>query len=245
MLHGLVTFGLTSLLGFYLLTSGVGKILGGAGSLVAGVVRSAGQAASNAAPGLVDAAKAKLQDSGFDVSDIQGQLDQLLRQTGKPELSPENLQARGQDAANQAQGAARGAAQNPNAAGTDVKSLVSKLFGQNRDVVNAADRDALVNVIMSRTGKTRPEAEQIVNNYQQTYEQTRAKAQQVAAETKEKALAAADATRQGAAKGGLAASLALVLGALAAALGGRSATPREELGVVTTTNAAGTKPYPH
>ena len=244
MLHGLVTFGLTSLLGFYLLTSGVGKLIGGAGSLVSSVVSSAGQAAAGAAPGLVDAAKDKLQDAGFDVSDIQGQLDQLLRQTGKTELQPENLQARGQNAVDQAQGAAGSAVQNPNAAGTDVKGLVSKLFGQNKDVVNAADRDALVNVIMSRTGKTRPEAEQIVNNYQQTYEQTKAKAQQVAAETKEKAKAAADVARKGAAKGGLAASLALVLGALAAAMGGRRATPRGELGVVTPTTLAAT-PYPH
>ena len=240
MLHGLVTFGLTSLLGFYLLTSGIGKLIGGAGSLVSSVVSSAGQAASNAAPGLMDTAKAKLQDSGFDVSDIQGQLDQLLRQTGKPELQPENLQNRAQNAADQAQGAAQGAAQNPNAAGTDVKGLVSRLFGQNKDVANAADRDALVNVIMSRTGKSRPEAEQIVNNYQQTFEQTRAKAQQLAAETKEKAKAAADAARKGAAKGGLASSLALLLGALAAAMGGRKATPRDlSLGVTT---PAGTTP---
>lgn len=234
MLHGLVTFGLTSLLGFYLLTSGIGRLIGGAGSLVSSVVSSAGQAASNAAPGLMDAAKAKLADSGFDVSDIQGQLDQLLRQTGKAELQPENLQNRAQSAADQAQGTAQGAAQNPNAAGTDVKGLVNRLFGQNKDVVNAADRDALINVIMSRTGKSRPEAEQIVNNYQQTFEQTKAKAQQLAAETKEKAKAAADAARKGAAKGGLASSLALLLGALAAAMGGRNATPRDlSLGVTT------------
>lgn len=235
MLHGLVTFGLTSLLGFYLLTSGVGKVLGGAGSLVAGVVRSAGQAASNAAPGLMDAAKSKLQDSGIDLSNLQGQFDQLLRQTGKPELQPESLQARGQDAANQAQGAGQAAATNPNAAGTDAKALFNRVFNQNQDVANAADKDALVNVVMSRTGKSRPEAEQIVNNYQQTFEQTKAKAQQLAEEGKEKAKAAADAARKAAAKGGLASSLALLLGALAAAVGGRTATPRDNLGVTTRT----------
>lgn len=233
MLHGLVTFGLTSLLGFYLLTSGIGKVIGGAGSLVSSVVSSASSAAANAAPGLVDAAKDRLQENGFNVSDIQGQLDTLLRQTGKAELQPENLQARAGNAADQAQGAATNAAQNPNAASTDVKGLVNRLFGQNQDVVNAADRDALVNVIMSRTGKSRPEAEAIVNNYQKSYEQAKAKAQQVAAETKEKAKAAADAARKGAAKGGLAASLALLLGALAAAFGGRSATPRDMVSVTT------------
>ena len=84
MLHGLVTFGLTSLLGFYLLTSGLGSLIGGAGSLVSSIVSKATSAASNAAPGLIDSAKDKLNASGFDTSDIQGQMDQLLRQTGMP-----------------------------------------------------------------------------------------------------------------------------------------------------------------
>ncbi len=235
-LHGLVTFGLTSLLGFYLLTSGIGKVIGGAGSLVSSVVSSASHAVGDAAPGLMDSAKDKLKDSGIDTSNIQGQLDQLLRQTGKPALQPENLQARAQNAGDQAQGAAQNAAQDPNAANVDIKGLVNKVFGQNQDVANAADRDALINVIMSRTGKSRPEAEQIVNNYQQTYEQAKAKAQQVAQEAKDKGLAAADAARKGAAKGGLAASLALLLGAIAAAIGGRTATPRD-MDDVTSTRA--------
>ena len=235
MLHGLVTFGLTSLLGFYLLTSGIGKVIGGAGSLVSSVVSSASHAVGDAAPGLMDSAKDKLQASGIDTSNIQGQLDQLLRQTGKPALQPENLQARAQNAGDQAQGTAQNAAQDPNAANVDIKGLVNKVFNQNQDVANSADRDALINVIMSRTGKSRPEAEGIVNNYQQTYEQAKAKAQQVADEARQKALAAADDARKGAAKGGLAASLALLLGALAAAFGGRRATPPETIAVTTTT----------
>ena len=238
MLHGLVTFGLTSLLGFYLLTSGLGSLIGGAGSLVSSVVSKATSAASSAAPGLVDSAKDKLQASGIDTSDIQGQVDQLLRQTGMPALQPENLQARAQNAGNQAQGTAQNAAQDPNAANTDIKGLINKVFGQNQDVADQAkNREALVNVIMSRTGKSRPEAEGIVNNYQQSYEQAKAKAQQLKEEAKQEGLAAADAARKGAAKGGLAASLALLLGAIASAIGGRAATPHD---MVEATTAPGT-----
>ncbi len=237
MLHGLVTFGLTSLVGFYLLTSGIGRVIGGAGSLVSSVLSTATRSAGNVAPDLIDAAKQKLQESGIDTSDIQGQLGQLLRQTGKTELQPENLQNRVQDAANQTQNTTQNAAQNPDAAGGDLKGLVNRLFGQNKDVANAADRDALINVIMSRTGKGRPEAEGIVNNYQKTYEQAKAKAGQLADEARQKSLAAADATRKAAARGGLAASLALLLGAIAAAIGGRTATPRDLVGVTTGSTA--------
>jgi hypothetical protein len=159
-----------------------------------------------------------------DLSNLQGQVDQLLRQTGKPELQPEALQNRAQGAVGQAQNAA----QDGNG---DIMGMVQRAFGQNGGVANAADRDALVNVVMARTGKSRPDAEQVVNGYQQTYDQAKAKAQQTADQAKAKAMEAADAARQGAAKAGLASSLALLLGALAAALGGRAATPRDASGV--------------
>jgi len=42
--HGLVTFGLTTLIGFYLLTSARGQGIGGAGSFVSSVVNVAGKA---------------------------------------------------------------------------------------------------------------------------------------------------------------------------------------------------------
>jgi hypothetical protein len=220
MLHGLVAFGLTTLIGFYLLTSGLGMIIGGAGSLVSSVVSTAGQGAAKAAPGLVDAAKQKLQEGGVDLSSIQGQVDQLLRQTGKQQLQPDSLQNRAAGAVTQAQNATQDSSQ-------DIQSIVSRAFSRNGDVANAVDRDALVNVIMNRTGKSRPEAEQIVGGYQRTFQQAQAKAQQLGEQAKAQAQQAADATRKSAAKGALAAALALILGALAAALGGRSGTPRD------------------
>ena len=163
-------------------------------------------------------------------------MDQLLRQTGMPALQPENLQARAQNAGDQAQGAAQNAAQDPNAANTDIKGLVNKVFGQNQDVADQAkNREALVNVIMSRTGKSRPEAEQIVNNYQQTYEQAKAKAQQLKEEAKQKGIGRCGRRPQGCRQGRvLAASLALLLGAIAAAIGGRAATPHDMVEVTTT-----------
>ncbi len=192
--------------------------------LVSSVVSAAGQGAAHAEPGLVDAAKQKLQEGGVDLSNIQGQVDQLLRQTGTPQLQPENLQNRSAGAVTQAENAA----QDPN---QDVKGIVNRAFAQNGDVANAVDRDALVNVIMNRTGKSRPEAEQIVAGYQRTFQQAQAKAQQLGEQAKAQAQKVADATRKSAAKVALAATLALILGALAAALGGRAGTPREFIGV--------------
>ncbi len=198
-LHGLVTFGLTTLVGFYLLTSGLGAIIGGAGSLISSVVSAAGQGAASAAPGLVNAAKQTLQNSGVDLSGIQGQVDELSHAAGNPQ--------------NQASNA-------------DLMGLITRAF-QNPGGVSATDHEALINAVMSRTGKSHSDAEQVVNGFEQTYKQAQAKAQQIADQAKAQAQQAADAARKGAAKGGFAATVALLLGALAAALGGRSGTPRD------------------
>jgi uncharacterized protein YjbJ (UPF0337 family) len=141
-----------------------------------------------------------------DLSSIQGQVDQLLRSTANP---------------------TQNAAQD-----TEFKALISRAL-QNPGGVNPIDHEALVNAVMSRTGKSHPDSGQIVNGFQQTYQQAQAKVQQMTEQAKVQAQQAADATRKAAAKGALAATLALVLGALAAAFGGRSGTPRDLIGATT------------
>jgi hypothetical protein len=144
-----------------------------------------------------------------DLSSIQGQVDQLLGSTANP------TQNAGQDA--------------------EFKDLISRAL-QNPGGVNPTDHEALVDAVMSRTGKSRPDSEQVVNSFQQTYQQAQAKVQQMTEQAKAQAQQAADATRKAAAKGALAATLALVLGALAAAFGGRSGT-RDLIGATTPARA--------
>jgi hypothetical protein len=159
MLHGLVTFGLTTLIGFYLLTSGLGMIIGGAGQsgLLGGKRRRPRCCKCRTRIGRCCQTETAGRWRGL--GHIQGQVDQLLRQTGKPQLQPENLENRAAGAISQAQNAVQDS-------GQDIQSIVSRAFSQNGDVANAVDRDALINVIMNRTGKTRPEAEQIVAGFQ-------------------------------------------------------------------------------
>ncbi|MEX3629505.1 MAG: hypothetical protein VB138_08485 [Burkholderia sp.] len=53
--------------------------------------------------------------------------------------------------------------------------------------MNAADRTALVNLIVARTGKSRPEAEQIADNYVQAYDQAVAKYQALKQQAEQRA----------------------------------------------------------
>lgn len=91
--------------------------------------------------------------------------------------------------------------------------------------MQAADRDAAVNVVMARTGKTRPEAEQVVDNWVQTYQTARAKLKQTAQAAEHQAHIAGEKTASALSKAALLAFVGMLLGAGAASLGGRVGTP--------------------
>ena len=224
MLHGLITFGLVTLLSLYFLTTALGAIIGGAGAALGSILNVAGQGIASAAPKVADAAQQKLGEQGIDLSNLQAQADELLRQTGKPQLQPENLQSQAKNAVNQNTPA------NPtdqNAA--SASDLINKLFSQGKDTLTAVDRDAAINVIVARTGKSREEAGQIVDKWQATYQEAKNKLEQANEQAIQKSKEAADAAAKAATQAGLLGALAMMLGAVVAAVGGMSAVP----GIVT------------
>jgi hypothetical protein len=66
MLHGLITFGLVTLLSLYFLTTALGAIIGGAGAALGSILNVAGQGIASAAPKVADAAQQKLAEQGID-----------------------------------------------------------------------------------------------------------------------------------------------------------------------------------
>jgi hypothetical protein len=224
MLHGLITFGLVTLLSLYFLTTALGAIIGGAGAALGSILNVAGQGIASAAPKVADAAQQKLAEQGIDLSNLQAQADELLRQTGKPQLQPENLQSQAKNAVNQNTPA------NPtDQNATSASDLINKLFPQGKDTLTAVDRDAAINVIVTRTGKSREEAGQIVDKWQATYQDARNKLEQAKEQAIQKSKEGADAAAKAATQAGLLGALAMVLGAVVAAVGGMSAVP----GIVT------------
>jgi ElaB/YqjD/DUF883 family membrane-anchored ribosome-binding protein len=213
-----------TLLSLYFLTTALGAIIGGAGAALGSILNVAGQGIASAAPKVADAAQQKLGEQGIDLPNLQVQADELLRQTGKPQLQPENLQSQAKNAVNQNTPA------NPtdqNAA--SASDLINKLFSQGKDTLTAVDRDAAINVIVARTGKSREEAGQIVDKWQATYQEAKNKLEQAKEQAIQKSKEAADAAAKAATQAGLLGALAMVLGAVVAAVGGMSAVP----GIVT------------
>lgn len=229
LLHGVLTWGVATLLLFYFLTSTVGAIIGGTFRTLGAGLSMAGSAVASSAPQIAGAVQNQVQQSGadFDISSIKSEVEKTLRQTGKPELQPGAIQNQANTAVNQAQNTASTAASDPANSDASVSSLLERIQKSGEKTFNAADKEALVNVVMARTGKSRPEAEQTVASYQQTYEKARAQYEQTKAQAEQKAREVGQKTADGVASAALWAFVALLLSALAAAFGGYLATPKD------------------
>ncbi|HNR13510.1 MAG TPA: hypothetical protein PKM59_09375, partial [Thermodesulfobacteriota bacterium] len=79
-LHGIITWGLVTLLTLYLLSSTVGLVLGGAFGVVRNVIQASGQAVSAMLPQIAGGVTGQPGTAG----PVQQELQQLLQQRGRP-----------------------------------------------------------------------------------------------------------------------------------------------------------------
>lgn len=235
-LHGLLTWSVTTLITTYLLASLASGVTGAALGAVGKGLSLAGDGVAAAAPHLASTVKDELQKNGIgvDASDLQNQLDTLLRQTGKPALDPSNLKAGAQNAANDGKQTAQQAAGTPQQTDQQLGDWFARVRQEGQPALNAADKDALVNIVAARTGKSHVEAQQIVDNYAQSYQQMMAKFQQLKQEAGQKAREAADATARGVSKAAWSALALLIIGGALAFFAGLFGFARRPLRVVTT-----------
>ena len=239
-LHGLLTWGVATIVTAYLLASAVSAVARGGASVIGSAASVAATGAGAVAAPAAAAVKDKAEQSGISLDSLKSQTEELLRQTGKPGLQPGALADKADAAKDQASGAAQNAGASGNGSAGDLQSALQKIVTSGKDTVDQADRDALVNVVMARSGLSKPEAETRVDGWIQTYQQGRAKLQDQKNAAEAKARQVADATAKASSQAALAAVVALVLGALAAALGGMLAHRRYL--DWQTPGAAGTRP---
>jgi hypothetical protein len=231
-LHGLLMFGVSTLITLWLAISLASGIIGGAFNILGSGFNALGNGISAVAPSVTNMAKEKLQENNINLDDLQNELQTTLRQTGKPELQPENLQQDVNSEANNAQNQAKQTAQNPQNADNDIANWIRGVLSRHADTLQAADRDALKNIIKARTGKSDQEAEQIVNQTEQSYQQAMQKYQQLKQEAEQKAREAAEKAAAATAKASwFAFFMMLIEAVLAAVLGGvgRRTQPRTVL----------------
>lgn len=226
-LHGLLSWSVATLMGIALLFSLATTVVGASASVVGKGMSVAGQGLAAVGPGAASALQAGAaqvaQQAGIDLhpDHLKDELEKLLRQSGKPELAPQHLEAAAHDAVNDAAASLDHSATQPQAAADDASDWLSRVKDAAAPMLNAADRDALANIVMRRTGHSRAEAEQIADRYAATYADARAKAGQAMQSVEDHARQGADVAAGAVAKGAGMALLVLLLGALTGFFGGR------------------------
>lgn len=190
MLHGLVAWGLSMLLLIYLLTTAVSSLVGGAFSVVGSALQAAGQSAQAVGGAASGAAQSPL------LAPFQRDFQQMVN----------SARQQAQESGQQIQQVAND---------EQVRSVVQKAVTAGPGSLSEADRQAAIDALARHTNMSRPEAEQRLAQWQQTYQ-----------ETKEQALQTAEATADTVAKASLWSFIALLLGAAVAAFGGMLGAPR-------------------
>ena len=157
-----------------------------------------------------------IDPSSVDLSTIQAEAEQLLRQTGDPDLQPGALAAD----ADAAQDAARDQAESG-----DVRGAIQTAFGRADGVVREVDRQDLVNVVAARTGQSEAEARQTVAGWENQLTDLRQTVSTEADSLREGAVSVAEDATDFLGTSALIGFLALVLGAAAAGFGGGAGSP--------------------
>lgn len=213
LLHGVVVWGLGTLLTFWLMSSALGNLIGGTAQLVGNVLGAAGQGVAAAAGAAIDEA-----DSGAPNGAADNALDRI-RQQARALLNRSNAGAVMQQGA-------QDILRTPGDAGQDLEQIFERLRTNVTGTMSEDDRAAAVDLLVTQAGMSRPEAEQTVANWEREIQQAKAQAQQAAQQAKQQALSAT-----GQATDALASALwwtlfMLVIGLVAAAIGGAAGAPK-------------------
>lgn len=224
-LHGLLSWSITTLLTTWLMVSLASGVVGLAGSAVGKGLSLAGSGLAAAAPNMGEGLKQQLDKNGIglDWGSLENQLNATLKQTGKPELDPARLEQKADRVAADGKQSAMDAAADPAQAATELKQWFERVKQSGEPTLSAADKNALVNIVAARTGKSRDEASQIVDNYAQAYQQAVQKVEKLKAQAEQKAREAADEAAKQLSRAAWGSLLVLLLGAALSAGVGRIA----------------------
>ncbi|AWV88037.1 YrzE family protein [Bradymonas sediminis] len=221
-----VVWALAFLLGIFGVTSFTSSLVSG----VTSVVSKGASVAAGAVGGVIDEVGKQTPElqRGQIVSTIQREAQEMLRQTDSQALQPGQVEETAEDLKGIAGDTARDIAASPQDAQQELSQAINQAFGSLDGVVDAADRDAVVNVLAARTNMSRAEASETVDQWAQTYQEALAGLEEAGEEIAATAKSAAGDASDAVATVLWWSLLGIVLGLFAALAGGYIGSPRLE-----------------
>lgn len=210
-MHGLLVWALATIGTLVLLGTAAGalvggffKLLGDGASAAASGVGAVAKGAAEVAPAVGSAVKDAVAENvpALNWDRVKREVRVLLRDT------KENAKGAAKDAAEQAGVNTK----DPLQGDEELGSVLTKLYGTVRDKVDNADRDELVDILASRTGKSKDEINKGVEKVEKTYQEAKKQFDEAVAVAEQKAREAADATAKATATAATWTFVALLVG---------------------------------
>lgn len=227
-MHGLLSWTLFTIVSLYLFTTAMGRVVSGVGSTISAVTSGVTNTVAAAIPDNLDNRIARAIDANVNTnvtfSEIRREVFEILEQTDKAALDPQNLEQDYRQSKEAITNNADDVATSPYSAGKEVNDVLDRIQTRGGDVVNAVDKDALINVLVARTDMTETEARRTVNGWssriENQYQQIAQAVDQRVEQASDRAAEIGGNVADGLATAAILGFFALLLGAGAAFAGG-------------------------
>lgn len=224
-LHGVLAWGVTLVLTLVLIANTTTWVAGGAFAALDSGMQLAGSAVSAVAPRVAEAAEERLGTVDLSFDEIRAEAMDILRETEVEELQPGALEERVSEVSAEARAAVEAAATSPREAASELDAVLEAAFRSGREIVEAADKEAVVNVLVARSDLSESEARSTVNGWAATYQEATSAVSQAVSEGRAEAIEMAESASGLVATASLWTFFAVVVGALVAGLGAMLGSP--------------------
>ena len=221
LLHGLLVWALLTILSFILVTSAAGRIFNGVTSALGQGLSLAGQGLSAVAPEAARTVQDRLEQQGITLESVRQEAQQILNETTILESQEQDVSEEVQEAATNVQETAADVIQSPQQTRQEVNQLLSQLSSSGETLAEGAEREDLIAVLAKSTNLSQAEAEQTVDGWIASLQQSQTQIDDAQAALSEAAEQATDFLGSAA----LWTFISLLIGAAIAAVGGYVGSP--------------------
>ncbi len=167
-----------------------------------------------------------------EIFEVKQEAQTLLRQTKKPTLQPKALEKMANTITKDAKSTAGDVAVAPQTYDEELSSLWNRIEARGEKILDAADKEAITNVLVARTDLTKAEAAATVARWQATLSDAKAKFVTLKANAEQKLRQAADSTAELVSKAAAWSFVGLLIGLIAAVVGGYFGSPLKGRSVI-------------
>lgn len=232
-LHGILSWCLYTLASFYILTTAVGSIISGVGSVVSNTLSAAGSGIEAVADkGQQNESSSQNQSSLISFNEIQSEVKQVLSNTANSSIVPDSLERT-------AEKTAQNVRQNMNnvdyISNQEVQAIAQDVFFEDGKLAENVQRQDVVNAVESNTNMSQQEANNVADIMMKKYNKAKQETQELAVQAKQQAEETGQKVADSTSKAALWTFAALALGAVVAGAGGRTGKPHSTPAVETET----------